>query len=569
MSVMNRILFTRAGKRNAVASIIATIVALHGVLIITMPLVIISVADRAVHFGAGRLIFDAQLLFAVTLLYLSTLLRRRKQRAWIVTLVVYGLLIASAITRLTLAHHEPWSQMVVTLARGDIALPVLVVIGLWLSRNQFTVKSDTRSFMVSLQVTALVLGITFVYGVTGFMILGQHSREFHHHISLVEAAHRTIDQFNITTTQLDPHSHRADVFMDSLSFLSVTAVAYCFISLFQPMRSRLAQQKTDRQLARTLIEESPPDSENYFKLWPRDKQYFFTRAQTAGVAYGVRRSVAVVVGDAFGDPNDFPVLLDEFEAFCRDNDWTPAFVHTTDRQADLCKTHGFALQKLGEEAVVDLQAFHEHVQNTKYFRQIKNRFDKNGYSTEMLQPPHSKETLQRLAAISEQWLARPGRDERQFMLGYYNAVYMQQCPLLVLRDANDTIQAFLNQLPSFDAQEANFDLLRGSQEAPSNSNDYVLLVFIDLLRAQSVQKLNLGLCPLAGLDQKTDDQQRSLITSALKFVFANGDRFYSFRGLYKFKAKYEPTWRPRYVAYKGGVSGFTKAMTALNKLMSL
>jgi phosphatidylglycerol lysyltransferase len=146
---------------------------------------------------------------------------------------------------------------------------------------------------------------------------------------------------------------------------------------------------------------------------------------------------------------------------------------------------------------------------------------------------------------------------------------MQQCPLLVLRDANDTIQAFLNQLPSFDAQEANFDLLRGSQEAPSNSNDYVLLAFIDLLRAQSVQKLNLGLCPLAGLDQKTDDQQRSLITSALKFVFANGDRFYSFRGLYKFKAKYEPTWRPRYVAYKGGVSGFTKAMTALNKLMSL
>ncbi|HJP96128.1 MAG TPA: phosphatidylglycerol lysyltransferase domain-containing protein [Candidatus Saccharimonadales bacterium] len=567
---MNRSLFTRSGKRNAIASLIATIIALHGVLIVAAPLVYISVSSRDVHFHPVRLIFDVQLLFAVTLLYLSTLLRRRKQRAWTVTMVVYGLLIVTAVLRAALVHRQAWGSMIETLARGDIAIPVLVVVGLWLSRNQFTVKSDTRSFMVSLQVAALALGVTFLYGVTGFMILGQHSREFHHHITLAEAAHRTVDQLNITTsTNLEPRSRRADVFVDSLTFLSVTAVAYCFISLFQPVRSRLSHQKADRRLAQALIDDFPVDSESFFKLWPRDKQYFFNDTQTAGVAYGVRRSVAVVVGDPFGDPAEFPMLLDRFEAFCRDNDWAPAFVHTTLANADLFRDHGYALQKLGEEAVVDVPKFYEHVRQTKYFRQIKSRFEKRGYTVEVSQLPHSKETLQRVAAISEQWLARPGRDERRFMLGYFNAVYMQQCPLLLLRDADGIVQAFLNQLPVIDPQEANFDLLRGGAEAPSNSNDFLLLAFIDMLHEQGVQKLNLGLCPLAGLTEQPHNKQNVLITSALKFVFANGDRFYSFRGLYKFKAKYEPEWRPRYVAYKGGVAGFTKTMTALNKLMSL
>lgn len=567
---MISLLLTRFGKRNAIASLIATIVAVHGVLIVAAPLVYISVSSHDVHFHAGRLIFDVQLLFAVTLLYLSTLLRRRKQMAWAVTMIVYGLLIIAAVVRAIIVHHQPWGHALEVLARSDIFLPVLVLCGLWLSRNQFTVKSDTRSFMVSLQVAALVLGITFLYGVTGFMVLGQHSHEFRRHISFAEAAHSTVDQLNLTTsTTLEPRSRRADVFVDSLSFLSVTAMAYCFVSLFQPVRSRLTHRKSDRTLARTLIDAFPTDSENYFKLWPRDKQYFFDTTQMAGVAYGVRRSIAVVVGDPLGDPAAFPVLLDQFETFCRDNDWTPAFVHTTDTNATLFRDHEYALQKLGEEAVVDVSVFCEHLRDAKYFRQIKNRFEKRGYTTEILQPPHSKETLQRLATISEQWLRRPGREERRFMLGYFSAVYMQQCPVLVLRDAGGTIQAFLNQLPFIDSQEANFDLLRGSDQAPSNSNDFLLLAFIDMLHQQGVRKLNVGLCPLAGLDHQVQSKQGALITSALKFVFANGDRFYSFRGLYKFKAKYEPEWRPRYVAYKGGVAGFTKAMTSLNKLMNL
>jgi phosphatidylglycerol lysyltransferase len=77
----------------------------------------------------------------------------------------------------------------------------------------------------------------------------------------------------------------------------------------------------------------------------------------------------------------------------------------------------------------------------------------------------------------------------------------------------------------------------------------------------------LGLCPLAGLDAKTEEA--SLMDGALRFLYANGDRFYSFSGLQRFKSKYHPAWEPRYIAYPGGVRNFTRIVAALNRTMKV
>lgn len=126
------------------------------------------------------------------------------------------------------------------------------------------------------------------------------------------------------------------------------------------------------------------------------------------------------------------------------------------------------------------------------------------------------------------------------------------------------MQAFLNQIPSFDPAEANFDLLRSSDQAPGNCNDFLLLAFIAHLEQNGIARLNLGLCPLAGID--TADK-KSAISRTLAFVYSNGDRFYSFSGLKRFKSKYQPQWRSRYVVYRGGIPQFTRVMTVLTRTM--
>jgi phosphatidylglycerol lysyltransferase len=278
--------------------------------------------------------------------------------------------------------------------------------------------------------------------------------------------------------------------------------------------------------------------------------------------------VALCLGDPAGDPKRYGPVVDSFGELCYQNDWLPAYVHIQESHRKLYETRGFALQKLGQEAVVDLAHFEASVVGNKYFRHIRNKFTKQGYTAELLQPPHHQAVLNRLHDISNDWLERGGRVERGFAMGYYSDEYMQACPIMVVRDAAGTIQAFVNQLPaSFDTKEATYDLLRNTQSSLGNITDFLLIHFAAVLREAGYTSLNLGLCPLTGLDNVDDDDRSGLIHNMLRFTFANGDRLYSFSGLYRFKAKYEPEWRDRYIAYQGGVRGFTRSVTALMRTM--
>ncbi len=503
------------------------------------------------------------LLLGLTLIYLATLLRRRKRAAWLVILPVYACIFGFGLAQVFIfrTYHD---LGLVSLAR-NILLPAIITLGLIHYRAEFQVKSDIQNFTLALRTSALLLVVALMYGVSGFILLDSH--DFRQEISFPEAVHRTIDQFNITSDhELMGYTRRSRLFQDSLSLVSTVAVGYVFVSLFQPIRARLTDQTRSRRLVEELLHSYPSSSEDFFKIWPHDKVYFFNEEHTAALAYRVHSGVALAVRDPAGDPRQFPRLIDQFMEFCRVNDWLPSFIHTEPPNNALYTSHHFTLQKIGEEACLNLEHFATNTLNNKYFRQINNRFIKHGFKTEVMTPPHSEALIKRLRQVSNEWLQLPGRTERGFMMGYFKVSYIQQCKVMILRDEAGQIQAFMNQMPSLGWQEASYDLLRHTKDAPTNSNDFLLTEFIRYLQGAGITRLNLGLCPLAGLDN--DDQSSALLDNALRFVYANSDRFYSFSGLKRFKSKYEPEWSSRYIAYRGGIRGFSRTLNALNKVMS-
>ncbi len=137
---------------------------------------------------------------------------------------------------------------------------------------------------------------------------------------------------------------------------------------------------------------------------------------------------------------------------------------------------------------------------------------------------------------------------------------------LLLLDKTGTVQAFMNIVPAeFDKEEVTYDLLRSSSSALGNVNDYLLMNLCQTMLEAGYKRINLGFTPLVGLEK---DENKGLIGNVLGFAYANGDRFYSFSGLYRFKNKYEPNWKSRYMVYQGGVRGFSKSMNALMRTMS-
>ena len=513
------------------------------------------------HHPIHTLLFALPVLFGLGYIYLGMLLLRLKRNAWYagigLSVSVFVVNIVSVADRYSdgLRIHP-----IETTTR--LALPVLVAALLLMSRDVFRVRSDRVGFRQAVRATIVVLVVALLYGTAGYMLLDRH--DFHQEISLLTAMHQTIDQFGITTPNVVPHTARARLFTDSLSVISIGAGVSIVLAFFQPIRFTLRPQYQERSQARELLSRFPSDIDDFFKLWPRDKHYFFDSSHQAGVAYHVTQGVALVVGDPFGDPKRFLSLLQAFQELCFVNDWRPAFVHVGERNHALYEKLGYHLQKIGEEAVLNVEDFQTE-RGSKYFRQIRNRFTKQGYRVELLEPPFDSLLMQRLREISQTWLDRPGRAERGFMLGSFSAEYMEQSRVAVVRDAADVVQGFMNVVPTFEPHTANYDLLRCAPEALGNCNDFLLMELIDILYAEGVLTLNLGLCPLKGIDETPE--VTGIIDAALRFVYANGDRFYSFTGLTRFKAKYHPTWEARSVAYLGGPAGFARTMTALTRAM--
>ncbi len=543
----------------------ALVVLIYGLFIVAIALSQIVFSHhlgRLTHFT-----LDLPLFVGISLIYLGILLRRLKRTAWLASILAFVFYVGANLEGMS-DYHQTGRHITLLVIARLIVLPLLIIALLLINHKRYVVRSDIQGFRSTSFIVFIILLITFAYGTIGFMALGKP--DFHQQLSIPAAMHYTLDQFNVTTNHaVVAHTRKAKLFQDSLGLISTVAIVYAVLSLFQPLRSRFGDQSHSREYFHHLLNRQHDSrSEDFFKLWPMDKQYFFDATKKSGLAFRVHRGTAVILGGPNGKRAKFKQLLSEFQYVCIGNDWRPAAIHFTEDNVELYKEMGYNIQKLGQEAVVNLDKFNKDVSNNKYFRNIRNKFKRAGYTYELLSAPHSPEIMDRLKEVSDEWLGRGNRAERGFALGYFSKAYLDHCQIGVAKDDKGIIQAFINIVPAdFDSEEATYDLLRYSENSISNTNDFLLLNTASELAGRSYVSLNLGLCPLSGLGEEDTDKPNKLIDYGLTFAYHNGDRIYSFSGLHRFKNKYEPEWHDSYVAYQGGVAGFSKTMNAVMALM--
>lgn len=548
---------------------ISLIVLLNGVFIIAFSLIDQLADNHRLYVRLNDVSLDITLILGLSLIYLGSVLRRRKKTALIATVIAYSIYFVINIETLMLHHSRHHHSLNAVIFIRDFIFPAAVVGLLYINRKKYVVRSDGSGFLAALRLSLIIIVVSFVYGTIGFYILAKD--DFHQQLSLPASMHYTVDQIGLTTNHpIHAYTRQAKLFQDSLTFISIVAVTYIVLSFFQPLKSRFADHTLDRDRIREqIISQHDATSEDFFKLWPHDKQYFFDSTGESGLAYHVYRGIAVILGGPTGKQARFKQLLSEFQYVCYGNDWKPAILHCEDKHRDIFEELGYIMQMLGQEAILDLEEFNNKTVKNKYFRNVVNRFNKKGYSYQVLTPPHSSLIMNQLRNISDEWLSTGSRSERGFAMGYFTASYLNQCSVLVAKDEQGEIQAFLNLIPEkYDYVEATYDLLRYSKGSLGNVNDFLLISLIAYLSEQGYTRLNLGLCPLAGIDESEQKNSR-IIDSVMGFAYANGDRIYSFSGLYRFKNKYGPKWSNRYLAYQGGIRGFSRSINAVVQIMRI
>jgi phosphatidylglycerol lysyltransferase len=128
------------------------------------------------------------------------------------------------------------------------------------------------------------------------------------------------------------------------------------ISIFRPVTKTLLPNEEERQAVALNTCMHGKNSISYFAL-SEEKAYFFSAARKVVIAYALAGTVAVVAGDPIGPEGELAGALQEFKAFCSQQDWTMVFWQVRHELVDLYRTCGMHLLKIGEDAVITTQTF--------------------------------------------------------------------------------------------------------------------------------------------------------------------------------------------------------------------
>ncbi|HWT40925.1 MAG TPA: phosphatidylglycerol lysyltransferase domain-containing protein [Dongiaceae bacterium] len=461
-----------------------------------------------------------------------------------------------------LLHHPTISIVSLMLLIGVAAIALIPLYAKPPVRSR--ISANWYSFLALIIVGSAGL----LYGTIGFMAFGPHL--FHQtNTPFLGGLAETIETMVLPDELIAAPTHGAQLFiasLDAIGFIEVFLILGVFI---QPMKLHRASTIRDRRQLESLLRNYPAAADDYFKLWPQPKRYFFSTSRQSCITFLPARRSLFVLGDPNGDPAEFSTLIQAFVAYCREHGWLLCVIMPSDAISRRYKMAAKELHSvaLGNEATVLVATFAESTIRDKHFRYVTNKARREGLTVEELDTLDTA-TLRRLKHISDEWLRR-GRHEYTFFMGQFSPEYLRASRVFVLKQG-DTWLAYTSLLPTYQADLASIDHFRFVEKMPSTGMHFLLSEVLLCLHKEAVATFNLGLAPLAHIGRGKDAPQQRLLGIAKRL----GNRYYSFDGVAQFKGKFDPTWKKASVLYEGsalsipGIIGEFESISSYNRRLS-
>ncbi|HSH47396.1 MAG TPA: phosphatidylglycerol lysyltransferase domain-containing protein, partial [Halomonas sp.] len=280
-----------------------------------------------------------------------------------------------------------------------------------------------------------------------------------------------------------------------------------------------------------------------------DKYLLFSPSGQSFVMFGIQGASWVAMGEPVGREEERRDLVWSFVEVCHRHGGRPAFYQITPEAMPILAEVGLAFQKLGEQAYVPLGRFDLQGPSRAKLRQTWNRGRRQRLVFEVVAKAEVPTISAELQTVSNQWLGGKHVREKGFSLGHFGADYIRRFPVAVLR-LEGRIVAFANLWMTPDRRELSVDLMRHVDDAPGGVMDQLFIELMLWGRQEGYVEFDLGMAPMAGLEARTLAPR---LSRAGALIFRHAEHFYNFQGLRAYKEKFDPVWRPRYLAARPGV----------------
>jgi phosphatidylglycerol lysyltransferase len=331
--------------------------------------------------------------------------------------------------------------------------------------------------------------------------------------------------------------------------VTILASAIAMWSLVRPAIGHVAAPDA-AALARAITIVNAQDEADGNLVRMGDKSLLFSEDGRAFVMYARRNRSMIALFDPIGARDAWPGLVWQFIEMARAHGCRAVFYQVGPDALSLYADAGMRAFRLGELAMIDLVKFDLAGGKRAGLRQARTKGQRDGLTFALVDTPDVPAIFDEIAAVSDAWLARHMTGEKAFSLGAFDRDYVCSQPVAVLRREGGIV-AFANLLVTATGTEASIDLMRFHPDAPGGSMDFLFVQLLEHLKAAGYQRFNMGMAPLSGMSGRRHAPIWDRIGTAL---YEHGEKYYNFKGLRAFKAKFHPNWTPRYMTTSGNIS---------------
>lgn len=471
-------------------------------------------------------------LCGLTLLALSWGLRRGQRQAWALSCATVAIALVLHLAR------------GVDAVQAGISLVLLAALVGW--RRAFSAPVDRRSARSAVLAAAAGLVVTALLStvsVEAFLALDRDGQALLPlHVVLIGVVERMA---GVRTVAFPP---RVDRFLDpTLLGVALALAVVAALSISRPLVDRRrGPTRGSYETARRLVNDHGGGTLDYFAL--RHDKWHYISGKTL-VTYAVHGGVCLVSPDPIGPADE---REEAWAAFCRFADsrgWIVAVLAA--RQTWLCtyRQSGMHALYVGDEAIVAVAGFDLRGNHKKGLRQAVQRVRRHGYGVSFHDPRHLDPQL--AAAVGElMGERRRGHRERGFSMTLGRLLDPDDDGLLlaVAHGPGGAPVALCQFVPAPSIGGYSLDVMRrDGGDHPNGLIDFLLVSTIEHLREQGMAALSLNFAAMRSY--VAGEHDGTVRGRALGWLLRRAARSMQVESLWRFNAKYDPTWAARYVAF--------------------
>lgn len=266
------------------------------------------------------------------------------------------------------------------------------------------------------------------------------------------------------------------------------------------------------------------------------------------VPCAVKGRTVAMSGDPVCAPEQFESAVEAFLSYCSSHAFRPAAVQVSRPIADALARHDGHCNRMGDEAVIDLQRFDPSLPGGRWQKLRRFRNTARAGGAIVRECEYREVSPAAVDEVSRAWLANKlNRHELSFL-----------ARPLPLRDEPDVRKFF-----AFQGEElvgfVFFDPLYEDgkivgyyadveryRRRPNGIHDLILLEAIRVFREEGHEILSLGLAPLSHLDEEDHPSASPFTRDLLRRMRDDVAPVYNFQGVAQHKTCYHPRWEPTY-----------------------